>query len=84
LEVVRELLEWGAAVDAADDDGDTPLHVACRFGRLEVVHQLLARGALPNFAANDGSTALSLATYRGHAVIVQLLRSAPRWSTLEA
>jgi len=70
LEVVRELLARGAAVDTAMNGGLTPLHFASYEGYLEVVRELLARGATDN-----GRTALSLATAKGHVSIVQLLRA---------
>ena len=36
LEAVRALLEHGAEVDQADNDGDTPLSMACAAGHEEV------------------------------------------------
>ena len=45
LEVVRELLARGAAVDAQTLVGATPLFIASERGHLEVVIELLARGA---------------------------------------
>ncbi len=76
MEVVRELLARGAAVDAVEDAGCTPLYIASQNGHLEVVCELLARGALPGVAATNGATALSRATANGHAAIAQLLRAA--------
>jgi ankyrin repeat protein len=76
LEVVRELLARGAAVDTTDDDGATPLYIASQEGHLEVVRELLSRGANPRLVTNGGSTALSIATHKGHAAVVQLLTAA--------
>ena len=73
---MRELLARGAAVDAAENDGYTPLIIASQKGHLGVVRELLARGALPGSAAHNGATALSVATANGHAAIGQLLRAA--------
>ena len=42
---MRELLARDAAVDAAINDGATPLFIASQEGHLEVVRELLARGA---------------------------------------
>ena len=42
---MRELLQRGAVVDAAENDGATPLFIASEKGHLEVVRELLARGA---------------------------------------
>ena len=76
MEVVRELLARGAAVDAAENYGWTPLLIASQRGHLEVVRELLARGALPGVAAHNGATALSRATARGHAAVAALIRAA--------
>jgi serine/threonine-protein phosphatase 6 regulatory ankyrin repeat subunit B len=76
LEVVRELLARGAAVDTAMNGGYTPLHVASQEGCFEVVRELLARGASPGLAAHSGATALSSATANGHPAVSQLLRAA--------
>ena len=44
MEVVRELLALGAAVNAAADDGATPLFIASQEGHLEVVRELALAG----------------------------------------
>ena len=42
LAVVRYLVEeHGAQLDQCDDDGDTPLHLACMNGHLAVVRYLV-------------------------------------------
>ncbi len=55
------LLDQGAAVDARDTQGRTPLLLAVAQNRLAVVRLLLARGADPNAADNAGITPLQLA-----------------------
>ena len=45
LEVMRELLHAGAEVRTSSDDGETPLHVACRHGRADAVRLLLRHDA---------------------------------------
>ena len=66
----------GAAVDAAANDGWTPLLIASQNNHLEVVRELLARGASPSTTANSGATALSSATARGYAAVAALIRAA--------
>ena len=46
--VVEKLLKFGANPDAADLEGQTPLHVAIRGGHAVVAKRLLQAGADPN------------------------------------
>jgi len=70
---VRELLSRGAAVDAADRRGLTPLMWAAASGNTEVVRQLLDSGAAVERRAADGSTALMIASANGFTDIVRAL-----------
>ena len=70
---VRELLSKGAAVNASDRRGMTPLMWASASGNLEVVQQLLERGAIVDRRAADGTTALMLASANGFTEIVRAL-----------
>ena len=71
----RELAAGGAAVDAADWRGYTPLMWAAAAGHLELVQFLIERGAKAEGRARDGTTALMLAAGNGSAAIVKLLLS---------
>jgi ankyrin repeat protein len=75
IEVVRLLLEKGAAVnEARTTDGLTSLITAADRGHLEVVQLLLEKGAAVNQARSyDGTTALIVATEHGSMPIVRLL-----------
>ena len=54
---VKRLLEHGANVLKADDEGVTPLLIAsCCNGHLEVVKLLITHGGDVNRASSDGST----------------------------
>jgi serine/threonine protein kinase len=55
---IGALLAGGAAVNAATEDGSTPLHVASRNGRVEAARALLAAGASTSLASADGTTPL--------------------------
>jgi hypothetical protein len=72
-EEVRRLAAAGADVNAADVDGETPLHAAVRAGSAETAAALLAAGARIDAAALYEVTPLQLATARADAELVTLL-----------
>ena len=59
-------LEAGAAVDQANNNGATALHIAAQKGPVEVLRTLLEAGAEVNHANNNGGTALHVAAEKGH------------------
>jgi len=61
---VRQLAQT-SNVNAADLDGETPLHAAVRAGSAETVQLLLAQGAVPDATALYEVTPLLLAADRG-------------------
>jgi uncharacterized protein len=61
LDLVTELLDHGASVDARDRFGARPLSHAARFGHLPLVDLLLARGAPIDARNLAGATALFFA-----------------------
>ena len=75
LEVVRVLIEAGASVDQAMEDGRTPLFLAAMKGHVEVVRALVEVDADKLVRTCRGDTALSIAQYFGHKGVVDLLRS---------
>ncbi|NIT55882.1 MAG: hypothetical protein GWN00_06500, partial [Aliifodinibius sp.] len=75
IEVVRELIQAGAKVNAANQYGVTPLISACETGGIDIARLLLAEGADPNHRGYGGETALFSAVRRQDAEMVQLLIS---------
>lgn len=57
----REVLDAGAAIDARDEAGGTPLHSAAGRGGAPIIHLLLARGAEVNALDGLGRTPLGVA-----------------------
>lgn len=53
------LIDHGANVNAVDDEGRTPLILACDQGELPCVELLVGAGAKKDVVGKDGSTALS-------------------------
>ncbi|KAG0447454.1 hypothetical protein HPP92_028337 [Vanilla planifolia] len=61
VECVRVLLEAGAAVDAVDNNKNTPLHYASGYGKKECVELLLENGAAVTLQNFDGKTPIDVA-----------------------
>jgi len=77
LATLRLLLSGGAAVDAADDDGLSPLHVACIGGHADVARALLEGGAAPlRPSGPKGWTAAHWAAALAHVDCLRLLQGA--------
>lgn len=62
-------------LEVLDDDLQTPLHYAARFGRLPVIRYLNGRGCNIDPVARDGTTPLHLAVKSGHLLVVEKLLS---------
>ncbi|HEY1493910.1 MAG TPA: ankyrin repeat domain-containing protein, partial [Candidatus Solibacter sp.] len=60
-EIVRLLLEGGAAVNRQDREGDTALHKAMRSGHTDAIPVLLEFGADPEIRNSDGMRPIDLA-----------------------
>lgn len=61
IQVVEELINWGALVDITDSDGWSPIHVASFFQRPVVCHLLLKKGANPLIPNKDNARPADLA-----------------------
>lgn len=92
VQVAQLLIAAGAAVDAARDDGATPLYKACQDGGKPAIAQLLVTaGAQVNQQDRAGMTPLWLSVHRGCTELVKLLLEAgadatyrvQEWSALD-
>jgi ankyrin repeat protein len=77
VEVVRWLLDRGAATDERPTSGITALWFASRDGRTPIVELLLQRGADPAIASSIGVTPLITASHQGRLETVQCLLGNP-------
>lgn len=77
LSIVRLLLESGSALDAKNDNGETPLFSACRGTNPHATLQLLLDGgAKVNVVSDCGDTPLTSASLRGDGEAVTVLLDA--------
>jgi ankyrin repeat protein len=75
-ELVTPLIEAGASVSWAGNNGSAALHVASAQGHADVVRALLAAGASHAQTDDDGRTALEMAAAFHHADVVVALHEA--------
>lgn len=70
----RLLAEPGTDVNAADEEGCTPLHWAADGNHVEAVALLLRHGADQTLCDSHGDTAMSVAQLCNHRSVVDLLQ----------
>ena len=63
-------------VDATDDVGETPLHLAAAAGRTLAAQRLLEHGARVDAPSQHGYTPLHMAAQHGHLATAELLLQA--------
>jgi ankyrin repeat protein len=72
-DVVKLLLDKKADVNAKNNDGTTPLHMAAQDGHRDAAELLLANGAEVNAKDNKGLTPLHWAAQNGHRDVAEFL-----------
>ena len=74
LKLTEILIEAGAEIDATNNEGDAPIHLAARFGHTEVTIFLIDRAnADKNIQNNQGFTPLHMASLYGQADFITML-----------
>ena len=70
---VKDLLDLGVSVNLADEQGWTPLMLACQVGRDNMAQKLLEFGADIHSCNKRGENAIFIACYNGHVHVARLL-----------
>ena len=69
-----------SAANKANENGATPLYIACDKGHVDAARLLLDKGAAVDRAREDGWTPLRIAKSKGHSAVVALLKE---WGATE-
>ena len=74
LKLTEILVEAGADIDAVNNDGDAPIHLAARFGHTEVAIYLIdSANVNKNIQNNQGFTPLHVASLYGQPDFINML-----------
>ena len=73
LDQIKRHIYWGTDINQADPQGDNPLHVAARRGRVIIARELLKNGADPNARNQAGQTPLEVALTGGRTQLAGVL-----------
>ena len=76
-DVVEVLIDAGADIEAKDEQGCSPLLLACVLGKLDAVKMLVDAGAAVCATESEGHTCLMSAAHFGHTEIVRYLVGLP-------
>lgn len=66
VEMLVKFIRRGADFNIQNNDGDTPLHIACKNGYAPLVQNLIGFGARQDLVNNKGQTAEQLGQANGH------------------
>ncbi len=73
LDQLDRHIHWGADLNEPNPDGEMPLHVAARQGRVAITRLLIRHGADPNIANKEGRTPIYVALMAGRTQVAALL-----------
>jgi ankyrin repeat protein len=76
FEVVQLLVDAGAPVNTAQQEGFTPLHAAAQHGDVAMARVLLAKGANPKQPNEKGVSPIGIAADRNDTEMLKVLKGA--------
>lgn len=75
VKLLETVLQQGANVNCENNEGQTPLHIACLFGHFEIVELLVQKGAEIHAMNKEYKIPMTLALEGNHTPIVEFLLS---------
>lgn len=73
LDQVKRHLYWGTPIDQPDAEGDLPLHLAARAGRIAIARQMARHGADLDAENAAGLTPIGVALVHGRTQLAEML-----------
>ena len=74
MAIAKLLLTNGAKIDSKDNDGETALHEAAKWGHLKLIQFFIGQGANVNAVGSDGRSPVHIAIAHGNIDVVNLLK----------
>ena len=81
-EVSRLVYEEGHKVNVQDNHGNTPLHLACSYGRSDIVETLMLAGANETITNDEQKTPAQVAESEGYKILLKLLNRDSLWQMM--
>ncbi|XP_041471766.1 ankyrin repeat domain-containing protein 50-like [Lytechinus variegatus] len=75
IEEVKQLIDNGASINQADQDGNTCLHIAVKNDRRDIIEYLIKHGAYVETTTPEGQTSLHLAASQGLLEVMKIILS---------
>jgi len=73
LDTLQRFVDMGDDINVKADNGESPLHSACKSGQVATVQYLCEHGAILDLQDNNSNTALLLAVSKGHLDVTRVL-----------
>lgn len=70
---IKEIIEAGKGINSQNEDGQTPLFLACQIGEVSLVRHILNAGGLLDITTNMGFAPLHAAASNGHVEVASIL-----------